>query len=184
MPEPLPSPGDTPRRGFIKSAAALFIGSLALLGPVVAGMVAFVSPLSKKKDSGATFRRVATLDAVPADGKAYRFAVVADRDDSWSHYPPESVGSIYLVRTAEASVPTAFNSICPHLGCNVDWKPATTSFLCPCHNAAFAVSGARTDAASPSPRDLDTLAVEIRNGNEVWVDYRVFKGGIAEKVTA
>ena len=34
----------------------------------------------------------------------------------------------------------------------------------------------------PSPRDLDTLKVEIRDGGEVYVRFERFRGGIAEKV--
>ena len=55
-------------------------------------------------------------------------------------------------------------------------------FLCPCHNAHFDLTGKRKDENSPSPRDLDTLDVEIRNGSDVWVKFQNFRTGIPNKV--
>lgn len=178
-----PNHSDEPRRGFIQQATAAVVGLVALLGPLAAGIVTFVNPLRRASAATGNFRRVTTLDAVPANGQPYRFPIIADRNDAWSHYPPEPIGAVFLTRKEGEQLPTAFTAICPHLGCNVDWKPADTCFFCPCHNASFAVTGERTDAKSPSPRDLDPLTVEIRNGNEVWVDYRIFKGGTAERVS-
>ncbi|MEM8864269.1 MAG: Rieske (2Fe-2S) protein, partial [Planctomycetota bacterium] len=132
--------------------------------------------------SSGNWVRVASLDAVPTDGRPVRFPVIAKRTDAWSAYPPEPIGSVYLRRTAEGETPVAHTTVCPHLGCSVDYRPAQDCFLCPCHNSEFTVEGARTDPEeSPSPRDMDTVEVKIENG-QVLVDYRNFKGGVEAKV--
>jgi Rieske Fe-S protein len=55
-------------------------------------------------------------------------------------------------------------------------------FVCPCHQAHFDLDGKRTESNSQSPRNMDTLDVQIRNQNEVWVKYETFIPGKAEKV--
>ena len=173
---------EAPRRGFLYQASAAVVALTAGLAPIGVGIAAFFAPLSGRKAAAARFLKVTTLDSLPADGKPYRFTVIDDRRDAWTYYPPEPVGSIFLIRDGDDATPVAFQTVCPHLGCMVDWKSEASEFLCPCHDAHFTVDGARTDPAkSPSPRDLDTLAVEVR-GQEIWVDYRTFKGGTSEKV--
>ena len=56
-------------------------------------------------------------------------------------------------------------------------------FFCPCHRATFDLAGKRLQATSHSPRDLDTLAAEVRNGTEVWVQFQNFKLGLPQTRT-
>ena len=53
-------------------------------------------------------------------------------------------------------------------------------FFCPCHAANFGLDGEVLDTPPISPRDLDTLEAEIRNGTEVWVKFQNFKWGTSE----
>lgn len=182
--DPVSTPANEPqdRRSFFARAAASVVGLVVGMVPIVSGLVVFFDPLARKSRGG-QFVRITTLAAVPPDGQPRRFPVIAERADAWSHYPPEPIGSVYLRRTEKFAVPEAFTTVCPHLGCAVNFQPGRGQYLCPCHNSVFGVDGLRIDpAATPSPRDLDSLAVEIRNGQEVWVDYRRFVGGIREKV--
>jgi Rieske Fe-S protein len=41
--------------------------------------------------------------------------------------------------TAEDFV--ALSSVCPHLGCQVQWEPHNNRFFCPCHNGVFDPQG-------------------------------------------
>jgi len=72
--------------------------------------------------------------------------------------------------------------VCPHAGCFVEYKPAGRRYVCPCHASSFGLDGAIADPASPSPRGLDELAVEMRAGGEVWVLFQNFQAGTREKV--
>ncbi|MBX3732977.1 MAG: Rieske 2Fe-2S domain-containing protein [Verrucomicrobiae bacterium] len=168
------------RRSFVKEALALVIGGLATLVPVAAGLWVWLDPLRRRGDArGAGFRRIASLTALPADGTPRRFTVLADRVDAWTRMPAVPVGAVYLRRTGEREV-EALQTVCPHAGCFVDYRPEARDFLCPCHNSTFAIDGAINDPRSPSPRPMDTLPVEIR-GEEVWVRYENFQAGQSEK---
>ncbi len=105
------------------------------------------------------------------------FTILADRKDAWNRYPSEPVGTVFLCKKGDGVV--ALNSRCPHAGCDVDYQPSKSGFVCPCHDSLFGVEGARS-GASPSPRDLDQLEVENRNG-EVWVKFQNFKTGRPDK---
>jgi nitrite reductase/ring-hydroxylating ferredoxin subunit len=54
-------------------------------------------------------------------------------------------------------------------------------FFCPCHKASFNADGARTDAVSESPRDMDALDVVVKNG-EIEVKFQNFALGASQKV--
>ena len=76
----------------------------------------------------------------------------------------------------------AFTATCPHLGCAVEFDGAEDRYECPCHESGFAKDGKKL--FGPSLRGLDGLDVEIRgdgDNREVWVRYKRFKAGIAEK---
>jgi Rieske Fe-S protein len=107
--------------------------------------------------------------------------VVTERKDAWTKFPADAIGAVFLRRVGDQEV-IAFHASCPHLGCAVEFRPERDAFYCPCHDSEFARTG-EVRGKSPSLRGLDTLQVEIRNGNEVWVYFENFKPGIAEKVS-
>ena len=166
------------RRGFLTKMIAVLFGAIAYLAPAATGIWAFLNPLGEKSSAGRTFRlaSLGALDAVPR-----KFAVIADRVDAWNRFPNEPVGAVYLRRREDGQV-EAIQVVCPHAGCSVRFEAEAAKFLCPCHTASFDVSGKRLDATSPSPRDLDTLDVEIRNEDEVWVQFANFRTGTPEKI--
>ena len=167
------------RRGFFKRLLAVVLGSVAIFTPLVAGLAFVLDPLKRK--SGASDKlRITNLDALPADGRPVKFPIMASRVDAWNKLPNTPVGAIYLRKVGEKQV-QAFNVVCPHAGCFVDYRGDMNSFFCPCHNSAFGLNGEITDKKSPSPRGLDSLEVEVR-GNEVWVRFQNFQTGKAQKV--
>jgi menaquinol-cytochrome c reductase iron-sulfur subunit len=171
------------RRGFLEKAAAVSCGAIALATPVAAGVAAFLNPL-RQKSPGGEFMRLASLDAIPEDGTPLKVPVIADRTDAWSRFPKESIGAVFLSRPggkAKGDV-TALQVICPHAGCSINFDVSGHKYFCPCHAASFDLAGVRTDATSPSPRNMDSLEVEIRNKNEVWVKFQTFGVGTAQKV--
>ena len=169
------------RRGFIGQTVALICGGGAMLVPAVVGIVAFLNPLREKSQSG-RFMRLASLDMLPEDGTPRKVPVIADRADAWNVYPEEPIGAVFLRRNSDGV--SALQVICPHAGCSIDFQhtPSGGKFFCPCHMANFDLAGKRTDITPPSPRDMDTLEVEIRNQNEVWVMFQTFDVGTAKKV--
>ena len=177
---------DTPvnppnRRSFLKEASAILIGAIASLVPLASGLFVFMDPLRRKSKAG-DFIFVASLTALPEDGLPRKFSIIADHTDAWSKLPPSPVGAVYLRRVGQSV--EAFNVVCPHAGCFVDFVPDKKSYLCPCHNSTFALDGKISTPSSPSPRAMDKLTAEVRNGNEVWVKFQNFRAGEREQIPA
>lgn len=172
------------RRGFLAGAVALVAGGVAYGVPALAGLVSFLNPLRQKAQAG-QFLRLASLETLPEDGTPRKFPVILDRTDAWNRFPNEPVGAVFLRRLPDKDKKVtveAIQVVCPHAGCFIVYDTAKNNFACPCHNGSFDLSGKRLDASSPSPRDLDTLEVEIRNGTEVWVKFQNFRTGTPQKV--
>ena len=146
--------------------------------PVAAGITALLDPL-RRRGGASDLVLVTRLSAVPEDGSPRKFTVTKDRTDAWATYANTPVGAVYLRRTDSGVL--ALNTVCPHAGCFVGVAPDRSRFACPCHKSSFDLDGAVNDPASPSPRDMDALDVEIRNGDEVWVRFQHFLPGREEK---
>jgi menaquinol-cytochrome c reductase iron-sulfur subunit len=169
------------RRSFFKEICALVLGAVSAAVPLTAGLAVLFDPLRRKAQAG-DFLAVTSLSALPTDGTPRRFPVIADRADAWNKIPRVPVGAVYLRRVSEHVV-EALNVTCPHAGCAVEYKPGPGSFLCPCHDSQFNPDGTLVAGAkSPSPRAMDSLDVQIRNGTEVWVRYQNFEAGKAKKI--
>jgi menaquinol-cytochrome c reductase iron-sulfur subunit len=175
---PPPTPPDD-RRSFLTKAAAIIIGGALAITAPVAGLFVFLDPLRRKSDSGGAVL-VASLNALPENGEPRKFSVLATRVDAWNRSPNVPIGAVYLQRVGDKV--RALNVVCPHAGCFVDYRSAKNHFFCPCHNSSFALDGQVQDPKSPSPRGLDDLVVEIRNGTEVWVKFQNFRAGTHDKI--
>jgi len=175
------SPLPNERRGFLAKLLALGLGMVALAVPTFSALAAFLNPWRQKGEAG-KWIRVASKAALPTDGSPQRCPVIADRSDAWNRYPDEAIGAIFLCRGKNDEV-LALQSICPHNGGCVSYDAEKKNFYCPAHGALFDRQGIRLDQKeSPSPRDLDTLEVEIRDGTEVWVKFEKFQDGTAQKI--
>jgi menaquinol-cytochrome c reductase iron-sulfur subunit len=184
MVEPtIPAAGDS-RRGFVEKVVAAVVGGVSVAVPGVVGIVAALNPLRQKSQAG-EFVRLTSFDALPADGTPVRFPVIVDRVDAWNRFPNEPIGAVFLRRTGDAKRPVeAIHTVCPHAGCVVEFRLGGEGgrYFCPCHAANFDLAGRRLETPSHSPRDLDTLEVEIREAGEVWVEFKNFRTGTSDKV--
>src|SRR5437879_11633641 len=170
------------RRNFIRKACAIIIGAVVGMIPAISGLTVLLDPLRRKsRDSDNVL--VASLSALPEDGVPRKFSVIASHTDAWNRMPRVPVGAVYLRRIGDEQV-QAFNVICPHAGCFVDYDLSKKSYHCLFHNSSFALDGRIADPKSPSPRGLDELDVDLRNGNEIWVKVQNFRAGDKEKIPA
>ena len=171
-------PEGAPRRNFLTATAAVVLGGLAGLVPALATLLPVLDPL-RRRGGEAGMVMVTRLGAIPEDGVPRRFTVQADRVDAWTTYRNTPVGAVYLRRTNSGLA--ALNVVCPHAGCFVNLAAAGSRFACPCHRSSFALDGSINDPNSPSPRAMDDLEVEVRNGDEVWVRFQNFRPGQEHK---
>jgi menaquinol-cytochrome c reductase iron-sulfur subunit len=168
------------RREFIKQASAGVIGTVLGAVPIAAGITVLLDPL-RRYASASGLVRVTTLEAVPEDGTPRRFQVLAAKVDAWNKFTQIPVGAVYLRRVKGQEI-QAFNAVCPHAGCFVDFLPDHGGYSCPCHKSSFTVAGKIEDRSSPAPRGMDSLEVEVKDRNEIWVKFQNFQAGRPEKV--
>lgn len=100
----LTRPPETARRNVLAAILATIVGGIVSLFPLGAGALLFLDPILKsrgkknggEKEAKGPLRRVATKDAVPADGTPVQVPVIADLADAWSLEPNQPVGAVYL----------------------------------------------------------------------------------------
>ncbi len=182
------SEDDVPRRGFLAQFAALVAGLMVTTIPAAIVAVFVANPLFRRASSSPS-RGTAEGDgfipltigpeAVPGDGTPISVTVIKVDSDAWNYCPAKCVGTIWLRRDAQSNL-TAFSSICPHLGCRVEFRELKDRyFYCPCHNSQFTLEGEPTNVIPP--RSMDQLETKLIDGR-VWVRYQEFRGGIQEKI--
>jgi Rieske Fe-S protein len=171
------------RRTVLKLISGIAGGgaAAAICGPAARALLAPVT-LDTVRGAG-DYVPVADLEVVPEDGTPARVAVVVEAPiDGWAKLPPTEVGAVFLRRpTPGAAEVVAFSTVCPHLGCGVDFDRARGAYRCPCHDSAFSPGG--EVSGGPSPRGLDQLETRVRDG-KVEVRYLRFTIGTAEKIPA
>jgi Rieske Fe-S protein len=169
-------PGEDTRRDFLKVVG---IGGIGLgLGAVTAGpAIAYVAyPLTNETVSGSRdFIKIGKSEQFKP-GAPVKVDVFADKKDAWNRVISVKIGSAWLMR--EGAELRAYSTVCPHLGCAVDFDGDDTKFKCPCHHSAFTLAG--KVEGGPSPRGMDQLEVKEQDG-AVAVRYQRFRQGIAEK---
>jgi Rieske Fe-S protein len=117
---------------------------------------------------------IPVLDQSDLQSDGFVKAVVrTTRFDAWSKMDDVELATVWLRKREDGSV-LAFSSICPHLGCSVDYLPESRGFNCPCHGSAFTSEG--RVISGPSPRPLDLLEARIEGGR-VLVKLERFDSG-------
>jgi menaquinol-cytochrome c reductase iron-sulfur subunit len=184
--------GNDARREFLEKAGTICAGCVLAGIPAISGVVVMLDPL-RLAPKDAAFIDVTTLDSLPADGTPRKFIIKADKQDAWSRFPDRVIGAVYLRRIPDgvpqhSMTPTlqnsmtvqAFNVVCPHLGCAIEYRDLEKDYFCPCHDSAFALADGAQQPGSPSARPLDSLEIKVQDG-KVWVKFQNFHTGIAEK---
>ncbi|HEY0928415.1 MAG TPA: Rieske 2Fe-2S domain-containing protein [Gemmatimonas sp.] len=167
------------RRNFVTKVASIVVGGLISVVAPVAGLLTFLDPLRRKSDTRGLVR-ITSLASLPENGEPRKFPVLDTLVDAWNKTENVPVGSVYVQKTGPDTV-RVLNSVCPHLGCSVGYRATTQGYFCPCHKSAFAIDGSIADPKSPSPRAMDELTAEVRDG-EVWVRFQNFRKGSPDKI--
>ncbi len=191
------------RRSFL-SLAIFGIGAIfsAILGvPLIAY---FVDPRNRKAPQS-SFKVVENVKLNELDIDKPVQGVIRDtRVDGWTLYPNDVIGRVWVVKKNELPADVrgedkisefnakpmvekerfffVFTTICPHLGCSVNLNTAGNGFGCPCHNATFALDGAKT-TPEPAKRGMDSLAwqLDVIDPTRIQVEFKKFVASIEEK---
>jgi quinol---cytochrome c reductase iron-sulfur subunit, bacillus type len=169
--------GTTTRRSFLSLVTTALMAVIGLLLAVPA--ISYIwSPLRRHGATDASeegFADAGVIADLPI-GQWRLVTIEVVRRDGWQQKArtPHAV----WVRRTEAGVTTVLSPICPHLGCQIEWHPGRTEFVCPCHKGVFTSNGQLV--SGPPPRGMDELPSKKQAGR-LRVQWRDFKSGVAER---
>jgi Rieske Fe-S protein len=169
----------TDRRRFLSLFTGLVMAIIGLLVAIPA-LGYFFGPLRRKPGAagaGAAFEDAGPLSEIPL--RQWRLlSLETVRQDGWKRTRIRH--GIWVRREDERQEGiTVLSSICPHLGCPINWHHDQAQFNCPCHGGLFDADGRHT--GGPPPRGMDPLEFEVRAGR-LWVKWQDFRIGVAERV--
>jgi menaquinol-cytochrome c reductase iron-sulfur subunit len=173
-----PQDSATDRRSFLKRGT---YGLSALFGALlgIPALAYLIDPRNRPARDN-EFKTVARLSDLPL-GKPQQVVIRDISRDAWTLHPNDVIGRVWLVRRGENQV-DAFTTICPHLGCSVNFEEKENLFLCPCHGGTFNVDGQRVETpgrTNPAPRGMDRLDCQPDPANPelLQVKYQSFIQG-------
>jgi Rieske Fe-S protein len=184
---PAPPPD---RRSFLKWMTHLMGAAVALVLGVPA--IAYLLDPRNRKAADGSFKTVARLSDLEV-GVPRQMVIRNERRDAWTLHPNDLVGRVWLIRQPDDTV-EAFTTICPHLGCSINYEDKSKLFICPCHNGTWDVGGKKRElptVQNPAPRGMDSLECKVEPADDklppeqrfVLVEYRSFYQGKEEKVS-
>ena len=158
-----------------------FLGVLLGFGTVVVGAALSVPLirfalhplLTKTTETG--WSDVGKIDEFASLAAPAKKLITVEQRDGWRKIISEK--AIYVLPMKDGGL-RVLSPICPHLGCSIPWIEAKQQFVCPCHTAVFALSGAHI--SGPAPRAMDALESKIDNGM-LKVRYQYFRQLISKK---
>jgi cytochrome b6-f complex iron-sulfur subunit len=137
---------------------AFICGGVGVLGACYAGAIAypifrFLNTPAARATEGAAVTQVSLKDGAdklpPGSAKMFRFGTKP----------------AILIRRADSTW-AAFDAVCTHLGCTVQYQPAQERLFCACHGGTYdARSG--EPIAGPPPKALRQFKVEVKDGEVI-----------------
>jgi menaquinol-cytochrome c reductase iron-sulfur subunit len=116
------------------------------------------------------FKEMPPVGADPV-GKKITF----DQRDGWRDVV---TSELVYAETLPSGKPHVLSSICPHLGCTVEWQAGKDRFYCPCHGSVYSKEGKHL--AGPAPRGMDPLPTESQDGN-LMVHFEYFREDVPNR---
>jgi Rieske Fe-S protein len=83
----------------------------------------------------------------------YPFSFTRVQVNGWER-TSNSFGGYAVRKSNDPKEIVILNSRCTHLGCTVNWSEEAQGFVCPCHDAKFALDGKVVDGPPPRPLDV------------------------------
>jgi cytochrome b6-f complex iron-sulfur subunit len=88
------------------------------------------------------------------------------RDAQGRWPPPFNFGGkpCLLIRTPDDEV-RAFNAVCTHVQCTVEFLPAKGEIFCNCHNGVYDLNGHNVSGPPPRPLEMYKVTFRDKGGN-------------------
>ena len=128
-----------------------FLGTSALasLGAILYPIARFMIPPRIVESAASSVVAAKVAEVKPNSGKVFKFG---------------SKPAI-LIQTPTGEY-RAFNAVCTHLDCTVQYRPEEKLIWCACHNGRYDLTG--KNISGPPPRPLEEFKVNVR-GDEIVV---------------
>ncbi len=121
----------------------------ALTSSAVYSLFRYITPPKGAETAVSSVVAAKNGELLPNSGKIFRFG--------------NSPGILINTPSGELA---AFNAVCTHLNCTVQYDSQTKYIWCPCHNGRFDLKG--KVISGPPPRPLEKYAVNVR-GEDIIV---------------
>ena len=141
---------DTSRRKFLNGLLGIF--GIGGLGSVLYPVFRYLTPVPHKGQEVSSVVAGTVEELTPNSGKLFKFGT--------------KPGILIMTPSGEYR---AFNAICTHLGCTVQYSKKETQIWCACHNGHYDLNG--NVVSGPPPRALEEFDVSIK-GKEIHVARR------------
>ncbi len=150
-------------------------GSLAALGLVILGLLprpsltaprAGASPPSSSGSSNGGHGSTSST-SLPAGAK--KVGTLSELKASQSLMPndPATGDPAVIVDTAAGVV--AFDAVCTHAGCTVQYDPQYKLLVCPCHGGAYDPAKGAEVVNGPPPSPLTPLTVKVESNGDIYL---------------
>jgi thiosulfate dehydrogenase (quinone) large subunit len=145
------------RRDFFRGVVSGVAGAL--------GVVFVISLLRGGSDSGSSLHLSGSSGAAgttPSAGGPVTIAEVSQvpTNNSVSFSAPGTGDPGVLVHLSSGDF-VAFDALCTHAGCVVQYDPSSQLLLCPCHGAAFDPAHGASVVQGPAPTPLTSISVTV-----------------------
>ena len=162
------------RRSFF--GALLGVGGVAMSALLAVPVMRYVLYPLYSSSGMSKWSKIGLVDSLPAAGSPpVKKEITFRRLDGWRE--TVTTESVYVERTADGKV-RVLSSICPHLGCTVQWSGSKDQFLCPCHGSVFSRTGKHV--AGPARRGMDPLPTEQKEG-DLLVHFEYFREDVPNR---
>lgn len=154
----------------VVAVASLFLGGMAAgLGRLAgrakpAGAGAALAPSAQPSASSSAARPGAS--AAAGGGHPAGTAIGPAKDvpvGSAAGFSDPATGDPSIVLQPKAGTFLAFDAVCPHAGCTVEYDPSAKLLVCPCHGSQFSAS---TGAVQLGPAATGLNPIKIAEGGD------------------
>ncbi|TMF40299.1 MAG: ubiquinol-cytochrome c reductase iron-sulfur subunit, partial [Chloroflexi bacterium] len=135
----------------------------------VAGIWALsVLPRSRRTTAAAPATPAGSPTAVPSP-TGTRIGTLANlRAHGFLNFQDSASGDPAVAIALSSGSVVAFDAICTHAGCQVEYDSGQRLLACPCHGALFDPSHGAAVVAGPAPTPLAAIRVEVASDGGVY----------------
>ncbi|MGC9159312.1 MAG: ubiquinol-cytochrome c reductase iron-sulfur subunit [Terracidiphilus sp.] len=162
------------RRSFF--GALLGIGTAAMGAMLVVPVMRYMLYPLYAKNKGTWWSKVMPKKQIPPpNANPVLKNITFNQRDGWREIVTREAVYAETLPSGETLV---LSSICPHLGCSVEWQNDKDRFYCPCHGSVYNRDGKHV--AGPAPRGMDPLPTDVQDGN-LMVHFEYFREDVPNR---